>query len=247
MSYFSEGRTESLVLCSGLQGLHQHKLNQTHSSKPALAPHSLMLPRNKLSILLNYDHLDLPGNRRAFPKPKLPFDQLKPGLQHSTNDPHLVKVTVYTKAVNPYIVIYDSTQKYAQPTAYLKLAHYSALPGNGKDDDDCAFRILPNRHEDLDNASVITFRALTKEKRDDWVQYLSALCGGNGLPSAPVPGYVPGSSVLPTLVEENDDEVFSTETFKIPTPHKRRNGRRSSLNSLGIRLRINSGSLGRAR
>jgi len=245
----SDAKTEFLVLCSGMNGLHQHKLNQTHSNTPISLPGSLPLQKSKLSVLLDYSHSDLPGLRGNKFQHNLP-SHLKPVLNHSLNEPHLVKVAIYTKAVNPYIVIYDSTKKYAKPVAYLKLANYTVIPGNGQSgssDEDCSFRVLPNRHEDIDNASVITFRAKSTDKRDDLVKYLNSLCGSHSLKSDPLHGYVPGSSVLPTLVEE-DDETFADETFNITTPPVSREGRRrSSLNSLGIRLRFDAKAVGRAR
>ena len=243
-----DAKTEFLVLCSGLNGLHQHKLNQTHSNGPINLPGSLPLQRTKLSVLLDYDHPLLPGLQRNRFQKQIFTSHMKPVLHHSFDEPHLVKVGIYTKAANPYVVIYDSTQKYAKPVAYLKLSNYSVIAGNANSkstDDDCFFRILPKRHEDLDNASVITFRAKSTEKRDELVKYLNSLCGTSK--SDPLHGYVPGSSVLPTLVEE-EDEAFVDETFAIPTPPaSREERRRSSLNSLGIRLRFDTKALGRAR
>ena len=244
-----DARTEFLVLCSGLNGLHQHKLNQTHSNGPVSLPGSLPGPfsKNRLAVLIDYDHSDLPGNRRNGFQKQHSNSYSKRNFSRMSNEPHLVKVAIHTKAVNPYVVIYDSTQKYALPVAYLKLSNYSLIAGSGKQkEEDCTFRILPKRHEDLDNESVITFRARTSEKRDELVRYLNSLCEGF-TKSAPLHEYVAGSSTLPTLLEENDEEDFSDETLKLTTPPKRRENRRNSLNSLGIRLRFNSNAFGRAR
>ena len=247
---YSEVRTESLVLCSGFNGLHQHKLNQHQSYNPGQPKAFHSLPQDKLGVLLSCDNL-LPGTRRngSFQKPYSNSRLLPAKLKtNRANEPHLVKVSVYTKSVNPYIVVYDSNKKYATPIAYLKLVNYTVAAGsasrkddvNGDDESDCTFRFIPNRHEDLDNASVITFRALTSEKRNEWVRYLNALClGTNSYPEYKT-GYASGSSVLPTLVEEENTEgtlTLSSDTYKLSSPRKKREGRRNSLNSVGSRLR----------
>lgn len=248
-SYSGEAKTENLVLCSKLNASHHQKLStpsirpEMPSARPSFASHRLITIRSSDRLAQR--------NRKTglLHKPPLPTHLSYPGLntESTTCQPKLVKVSVYTKAVNPYVVVYDSNKKYAKPAAYLKLVNCSVKAGgeanddNNNDDDSCMFRIIPSKHEGDDPANAISLRAVTVEKRDEWVKFLSDVCNGKGTESST--GYVPGSSVLPTLVEQEDDETNdeannSVDELNSPIPkRKHREGRRSSLNSLGIRLR----------
>ena len=261
-NYSGEAKTEYLVLLSGLSALHNHKspAQIDHEVKPSPLT-------NQFASLRSKDLLGLAvRNRRSctvakplLPNGVLPAD-LKDVRQTPSSQPKLVKVSVYTKAVNPYIVIYDSNKKYAKPAAYLKLVNCSVKAGsehdatidddNNNDDNNCTFRIFPNKHEDLESAKSISLQACSEEKRDEWVNFLTAVCNGKGVSGQSVTSYVPGSSVLPTLEEQEDGDEPTAESAQanktvdqsLKSPSKRRNreGRRSSLNSLGIRLRCYS-------
>ena len=246
-NYSREDRTECLVLCSGLGGIHPLKIRQ-NAPYHLLQQKPTLLSRNKLSVMLNYDNLNTNGARNGMYPSKRKPNVATPSPKNMNPripsiEPHLVKVSVYSKVVNPYIVIYDSTLKYAKPTAYLKLSSYKAFPGGSPDaaaqldnELDCSFRLLPNKHDDVDNSNVITFRAPSKTKRDEWVNYLNGLSMGKTSSG----GCKRGSSYLPTLLEEENVEEDSNavlETFRKQTPQSRRLRRRGSLNSLGIRLR----------
>ena len=271
-NYSGEARTENLVLCSNLPASHHHHKIQ---SQPQIITKTIptearpMLASNRLSMLRNSERLNLPGRSRkhgCVDKPSLLYDPVAVSvpkneiITQTTCQPRLVKVSVYTKAVNPYIVIYDSSKKYAKPSAYLKLVNCTVKTGNVYDktkdddnnnDDDCMFTILPSKIEEADNISPILLQASNVEKRNEWVQFLTEVCNGKGTRADSTTGYVPGSSVLPTLVEQddNDDETKKPiDSMKSPSRRKNREGRRSSLNSLGIRLRCYTiGSVGSGR
>ena len=263
-SYSGEAKTEFLVLCSKLNAPH-HQKSPPQPSKHRLTEAYPMFASHRLVTLRSSDRL-LEKNQKnvLLHKPPLPAHLSCPGLtsNNSSFQSKLVKVSVYTKAVNPYVVVYESNKKYAKPSAYLKLVNCTVKAGsdegclsdddNNNDDDDddsCMFRIIPSKHEDDDTSSVIVLRASSVKKRDEWVKFLDAVCNGKGTESST--GYVPGSSVLPTLVEQDDSELSdeahnSLDELNSPIPkRKHREGRRSSLNSLGMRLRCYS--LGKSR
>ena len=267
-NYSGEAKTECLVLCSNLPSSHHQKPPQSH---PLIMPKgsepSPKLANSRLAMLRNSERLNLPGRNRKHGcvcKPNLP--NIVPPAQprtelitQTTCQPRLVKVSVYTKAVNPYIVIFDSSKKYAKPSAYLKLVNCTVKAGSPQEksdddnnnDDECLFTILPSKLEGVDNSGAILLQASSIEKRDEWVTFLTEVCNGKGTRANSTAGYVPGSSVLPTLVEQEDGDNDTEpskpiDSIKTPSRRKHREGRRSSLNSLGIRLRCYN-TIGNAR
>ncbi|XP_076821058.1 uncharacterized protein LOC143466278 [Clavelina lepadiformis] len=252
VNYTGEAKTETLILCSGLPSLHGNQTSKHNWANEAIIAPRVPAVNSRLAMLRNIDRRTERARKNgAFQKPPSSVDINAAGnrnLPFGSNRTQLVKVSVYTKAVNPYVVVYDSNKKYAKPAAYLKLVNceisinqVAASKDNGQngsiEDDDCTFRIIPHKNDDMDGTSVVTLRTSTPEKRDEWVEFLNSVKNG----TEPLSGYVPGSSVLPTLVEQDDngseEENTNTDSLKAPTRRKAREGRRSSLNSLGIRLR----------
>ncbi|XP_078494819.1 uncharacterized protein LOC108950103 [Ciona intestinalis] len=225
-NYTGEAKTGNLMLCTDVGSMHNEKVKEPTSLAPAL--------NSRLSALRNGPTRP---KREIFPRSSLP------GNKPNSKLPRLVKVSVYTKAVNPYMVIHDSNRKYAKPVACIKLIN-SDIKRTGNDNDvtdDREFQI--HRHHDVDGSGVVTFRAMSSEKCDEWVDFLQGLTGVAGGQSSRTSGYIPGSSVLPTLVEQEDidsENAPSAESLKAPARRKSREGRRNSLNSLGIRLRCYS-------
>jgi len=259
-NYSGEAKTECLVLRSNISSTHHQKAPKsqpliTTTKEPEVCPR---LANNRLAMLRNSERLKLSGRNRKYGcvcqlslPDAVPLTQPKTELiTQTTCQPRLVKVSVYTKAVNPYIVIFDSSKKYAKPSAYLKLVNCTVKAGgpqektddDNNNDDECLFTILPSKLEGVDNTGAILLQASTIEKRDEWVSFLTEVCNGKGTRANSSTGYVPGSSVLPTLVEQEDadkdaESSQTIETIKSPSRRKHREGRRSSLNSLGMRLR----------
>jgi len=259
VSCSGEVKTDYLTLCSGISGAFHEDKKLDSVMKRVRNPVST----SRVAQLRGYDH-DLlsrkPGGERMSP------DFLR--SEHSCNRknplgsfslPRLVKVTVYTKAASPYLVIYDSNKKYAKPAAYVKLVNCvikrcgESIPNvpsvRADDNDRCAFWIVPAKHlDDADGAHAITLRAPNLHKCDEWVELLSELTKGGLSNNQFLAEYVPGSSVLPTLDEQDDAEgendivPSNTESLKAPLKRRTREGRRNSLNSLGIRLRSYSNS-----
>ena len=262
-NYAGEAKTECLVLCSSLPSNHHQRLPPTQPHiipKYSVSDPCPVLANNRLATLRNSERFNLPGINKKYGctcKPALPnaISLTQPNTEfitQTTCQPRLVKVSVYTKAVNPYIVIYDSSKKYAKPSAYLKLVNCTVKAGgqeekttddDNNNDDECLFSILPSKLEGVDSVGAILLRASSIEKRDEWVTFLTEVCQGKGTRADSTTGYIPGSSVLPTLVEQEDNDENDGEqskpidTLKSPSRRKHREGRRSSLNSLGIRLR----------
>lgn len=135
-----------------------------------------------------------------------------------------VKVSLYSKVTNPYLVIFDSTTKFAVPAGYLKLRKCRIITSQNEDDDDnTTFRIVANMSDD-----EITLQASNKTIRDEWVRCLSPLTQEQSLVSKHQ-----SSSFLPILEEAeepNEQQELQSESLKAPSRRQRiREGRRSSL------------------
>jgi len=154
--------------------------------------------------------------------------------------PKQVKVSVYSNVVNPYLVIYSSIEKYSKPAVCLKLLSCTVRVLEDPLDES-SFEIISQKHQggDIDcNANTICLRAPNHSVREDWLRILIPLTTTSR--STDLPGYQPGSSVLPTLQEDEDTDKplpSPTEKLKMRPRRKSLEGRRNSLNSIGARLR----------
>nr|XP_039253865.1 uncharacterized protein LOC120330940 [Styela clava] len=146
-----------------------------------------------------------------------------------------VKLCVYTKVSNPYVVIYDSTTKFAKPIVNIKLRNIRIEAQDSTDEIEARrFRIYPNMSDD-----VIIFQALTKVARDDWIECFKPLICKENSDFAPVKmNRHTMKCSLPALqeVDEPTEEVLQTGLLKAPGRGKRsRIVRRTSLTGIGGR------------
>nr|CAB3263287.1 uncharacterized protein LOC108950103 [Phallusia mammillata] len=251
-NYDGEAKIGYLTLCSGVGGAFYHHNNNynTNSKVPLDLPRPTV--NHRLAHLKNTNNrgFSMPGRDKPMP---FNLPQSNNAQRFCDNRmPRLVKVAVYTKAASPYLVIHDSNKKYAKPAACVKLVNCAVKRccQVGQEDDNadgCTFWIVQSRHmDDADGSSAITLKAASQEQCNEWVELLTELTkGGVSGYGGITDGYVPGSSVLPTLDEQEDGEGDvngAGDTLKAPQRRKMREGRRSSLNSLGIRLRSYSNS-----
>lgn len=171
-----------------------------------------------------------------FPKMRLP-ESIEKSPKNSMLLPKMVKVSVYTKVTNPYVVIYDSTTKFASPIGYFKLnkCHIVASSDvtNSEEDavEDRRFRIFPNLSDD-----VIELQAASKLHRNEWMNFLAPLTQNNE--SVFTPHKTPHqTALLPTLEEAEEPEELPSDPMKAPPRRKNsRLVRRESLTKIGPRL-----------
>jgi len=236
----SESKTGVLTLCSGVTvtGLapNQPKLNFNESTVKPLDKRLSHLQGGfgfKAKALQGHHQINS-GSENHSPK-----------LSKLQTLPRRVKVSVYSNVVNPYLVIYNSTEKYSKPAACLKLLSCTVRVM----EDDCeekSFEIVSHKHQGSDvdsNSNIICLRAPSQTVREDWLNALTPLTTASRC--ADLPGYQPGSSALPTLQEDEGETTSSTgqplsspnEKLKIKPRRKSLEGRRNSLNSIGVRLR----------
>ncbi|XP_078600698.1 uncharacterized protein LOC144875840 [Branchiostoma floridae x Branchiostoma japonicum] len=143
-----------------------------------------------------------------------------------------VVVKVYSKPLDPYAVV-SSGKTYGKQYGFLKLRHVRLEKLDSATD----FKVIPKTGE----GDAVVFSAESGDDREAW---LDALRGKSRLP--------PGSSTMPTLAEAeedetagDDDDVFGEEAQVAPNANRkaprrrpsREYRRRSSLRSLGLRLR----------
>lgn len=154
----------------------------------------------------------------------------------------MVKVCVYTKGTRPYLVIYDSTTKYATPVMHQKLKKFKVTPHvfnsrevDSDQVDNLRFRVHPNMSDD-----VIIFQAITKEQRDEWAGFLARLTQKEISPESS-PQRTKHHLMKTTLstLEEAEEPIDDLQRGPLKAPTRRqksREGRRSSLTSIGVRL-----------
>lgn len=152
-----------------------------------------------------------------------------------------VKVCVYTKGSNHYLVIYDSTAKFASIVLNQRLRKFRVQPTSVDNDESedavesKRFRIYPNMSDD-----VIIFQASTKSQRDEWMSYLGRLTQSeiSGVSSPRKTNHHLMKSSLSTLeeAEEPSDELQSERLKARTRRQKSREGRKNSLTGIGVRL-----------
>lgn len=84
-----------------------------------------------------------------------------------------VKITVYAKPSNPYLVLFSSDNKYAVPVAHFKLRQFDIVPVNSFQFKLAQRRVAP----DAPAASIksLIFTAADERARDEWLELLQPL------------------------------------------------------------------------
>jgi len=136
-----------------------------------------------------------------------------------------VRVSLYTNVITPYLVVFDSSSRFAQPITCLKLINCLINRGSFNDvTDDCCFHIVVGEWRQYDDVTDrirhIDFRASSMTSRDEWFRALTTSMT------------MRSCNALPTLKEDEDEHVassvMSSSNFKT---------RSNSLNSILKRLR----------
>jgi len=206
-----ESKTGTLTLLAGsFQKTTNHQNNNNNNvTKQQQLKNQYdvkMMLRHKL--LMSYPSEKLPGNRRAFGS-----RQRQPAGQQR-QFPRQVRVSLFSKvASSPYLVIFDSNNKYAKPLTCVRLNTCHVT----NDDVTNEFRLIlgggPHHVIDADQSQQLVFRAGTTDIRDSWVRSLRQHCRSPvTLPAAgccPSPGLrrhaTPARvSTLPTVLEHDD-------------------------------------------
>ena len=146
----SEFKTGVLTLCSGVTvtslACNQSKLKSTGKPLDKRLSHLQGGYGFKAKALQGH-HQTNSGSENHSPK-----------LSSLQTLPRRVKVSVYSNVVNPYLVIYNSTEKYSKPAACLKLLSCTVRVM----EDDCdenSFEIVSHKHQgsDVDSNSNIIY------------------------------------------------------------------------------------------
>lgn len=223
--------------------------NVTESGAGASLRHAVLekLRRNKPSDIPNALRPNIGNCLDSSPRENICRCTNHCGYTHEKNQNKLteiskiVKVCVYTKASRPYLVIYDSSAKFATPVMHQKLKRFRVTPTSTSDGsiedevDNKRFRIYPNMSDD-----VIIFQATSKSQRDEWVSFLARLTQKE-ISTAASPhktNHHLMKSSLSTL-EEAEEPVDELQRGPLKAPTRRqksREGRKNSLTGIGVRL-----------
>ena len=231
----AETRTGVLTLISGIK-----------SAKTA-AKTQQQKQQNKLKMISNNIKQD---NVRMLLRHKMTSSLPTTRVSNEMELVRQVRVTLFSNVINPYLVVFNSINKYANPITCIRLNTCHVI-----DDDATTFHINIAASKllttapcgEIDQSQKIIFRASTSQIKQSWVEAIQLHSGAARASSSPCLRRISPSALssLPTLVEQEDDEIIthvaqqqhSDVITDVTATLESDVTRRNSLNSLVGRLR----------
>lgn len=152
------------------------------------------------------------------------------------NIPRRVKVVLHSTSTNPYLVVFNSDNKFATPLTYLKLKQYNVVGIQ-------EYRIKlvrKQRAEDLgveNERNSVEFEATSSAQRDEWIDTLRPLCCKGVSSVWEIAPHIKSSLIhsMPSLTEEDEEDSttwIQTQTLKSPVRKISRIARKNSFGNL---------------